>query len=177
MIDLPNGFAQQNGIGLDHSIDLALAATERLPSPRRDPRPEEEREENEPNEENEPADEAPESDEDDGLPAIDLSVELEDAQGRTASVPLSAYGPIRRPLEIRILRRRDQEEGGGTTELVLQSYHIPMSDFTAVTPGFNPRNVTSVRLVFDRAAVGEVVVDDIAFSRLPAGFWSSRLGG
>ncbi len=177
VIDLPAGFAQQNGVGLDHSIDLALAATERLPSPRRDPRPEEEREEDEPNEENEPEDDTPESDEDEGLPAIDLSVELEDAQGRTASVPLSAYGPIRRPLEIRILRRRDQEEGGGNTELVLQSYHIPMSDFTAVTPGFNPRNVTSVRLVFDRAAVGEVVVDDIAFSRLPAGFWSARLGG
>ena len=175
-ITLPDGFAAEHGVDAGGSLDLHLAATERLPGPRRDPRSEEEREAAE-NEEGEPSPGADveEDAEDAGPPPVDLSVELEDASGRTARVPLSRYGPVRRPLEIRILRRQDLEAGTDHSELVLQSYHLPMTDFQEAAPGFDPGSVVAVRLVFDRVALGEVVVDDIAFSRLPSPFWDARL--
>lgn len=175
-LSLEPGMASSASVGADWSVDLHLSATERMPSPRRDPRPEDERGADEENEEDAETSDEEES-EDGGLPPIDLSVELEDASGRTARVPLSAYGPIRRPLEIRILRRQDLEASSDHSELVLQSYHLPMQDFIAATPGFDPGTVRAVRLVFDRQAVGEVVVDDIGFSRLPSAFWGARLGG
>jgi dienelactone hydrolase len=173
-IALPQGFAAEHGVDASASIDLHLGATERLPSPRRDPRPEEEREDEETSAEEE-GDEAADDEDDDGLPAVDLSVEVEDASGRSARLALSEYGPIRRPLEIRILRRQDLEASADHSEQVLQSYHLPMSDFIDAAPGLDPSAITAVRLVFDRAAVGEVIVDDIAFSRLPADFWRARL--
>mgnify|MGYP001816595851 CR=1 FL=1 len=175
-ISLPAGFAAEHGLNAGGSLDLHLSATESTPGPRRDPRSDDEREDNE---ENEEADEATTADSDenadDGPPPIDLTVELEDAAGRTAQVPLSRYGPIRRPLEIRILRRQDLEAGTDHSELVLQSFHLPMTDFIEATPGFDPASVVAVRLVFDRVAVGEIVVDDIAFSSLPNDFWDARL--
>jgi len=169
---LEPGMASSVGVGADWSVDLHLAATDRLPAPRRDPTPEEDR----PEEEAEPDEEeaGAQGRDDDVLPPVDLSVELEDAAGRTASLPLSDYGPIRRPLEIRILRRQDLEEDADHSELVLQSFHLPMSDFAEATPGFDPASIKAVRLVFDRQAVGEVVIDDIALSRLPSGFWDAR---
>ncbi len=174
-IALPDGFASEHGVDARGSLDLHLAATERLPGARRDPRPEDERAEEDEAEPASPGADEGAEEEDEGPPPIDLTVELEDAQGRTARVPLSRYGPVRRPLEIRILRRQDLEAGTDHSELVLQSYHLPMSDFMEIAPDFDPTSVVAVRLVFDRVAAGEVVVDDIAFSRLPVEFWEARL--
>ena len=36
-------------------------------------------------------------------------------------------------------------------------------------------SIRVVRLVFDRSGKGEVVVDDVGFSRLPDGYWSARI--
>jgi dienelactone hydrolase len=175
-ISLPADFAASHGIDVGGSLDLHLAATEALPGPRRDPRPEDEREEEEEADATPPGEERDEEeDEEAGPPPVDLTVELEDASGRIARLPLSRYGPIRRPLEIRILRRQDLEEGTDHSELVLQSFHLPMADFVEVSAGFDPGSVVAVRLVFDRVALGEVVVDDIAFSRLPSDFWDARI--
>lgn len=174
-ITLPQGFASEHGIDLGSSLDLHLSATERMPSPRRDPAPDDDDEGPETQEEEAGDEETSADEEEDGLPPIDLTIELEDASGRTARLPLSRYGPIRRPLEIRILRRQDQEENMEHSELVLQSYHLPIRDFVEASPGFDVAAVTHVRLVFDRVAAGEVVVDDIAFSRLPPEFWDARI--
>lgn len=95
----------------------------------------------------------------DTLP-VDLSIELADADGRTARVPLSRYGPIRRPLESWILRRRDREKAAFANpfELVLQTFVIPVRDFGPLGP------IRRVSLVFDRAESGTVVVDDIGLA-------------
>jgi hypothetical protein len=111
---------------------------------------------------------------DDDAPAPDLSVEVEDAGGRTARVALSRYGPVRRPLEIRI-QRRAVHEAAQRWELVLQTYVMPLSDFTAASEGLDLQSLVAVRLVFDRVPEGEVVVDEIGFSRLHPAFWSARV--
>jgi hypothetical protein len=87
--------------------------------------------------------------------------------GVTATVPLSRYGAIRRPLEMSILRRKDREKAQipRLYEMVLQSYSIPLTDLQAVAPGFDVTRIGSVRFLFDRAPAGTVIIDDIGFSR------------
>ena len=49
-------------------------------------------------------------------------------------------------------------------ELVLQTYVMPVADFNKVSTSFDPSRLRTVRLVFDKTQVGQVVVDDIGFS-------------
>ena len=99
------------------------------------------------------------------LPGV-LSVEVTDAAGHSARLPLSRFGVPRRPLEIHILRRRDEEQQRFPTqyELVLQTYVMPLADFVQASPQFDPAHLRSIRLVFDRLVAGTVVVDDIGVS-------------
>lgn len=173
-IGLPDGLARRWGLDEEHSLDLLLSAVERVPGPRRPPETEDSDEENESGEDDARSEGPSRPDPDAEKPPVDLSIEVEDADGTRASVPLSLYGPIRRPLEINILRRTDLETRD-PSELVLQSYHIPLSDFTAAAQGLDVTRIRAVRLVFDRAAAGEVLVDDIGFSKMPADFWSARV--
>lgn len=108
--------------------------------------------------------------EEDSIP-LDLTVELVDAEGGRSRVALSSYGAIREPLEIRILRRQDIESGVEHSEPVLQSFHLPLADFS----GVNPSRIREVHLVFDRHPEGEVLVDGIGFSDLGSDAWSVRV--
>lgn len=101
---------------------------------------------------------------------LDLTVEVSDVTGAHARVPLSRYGPIRRPLEIKVLRRGDASRFDATWELTLQSFSIPLGDFTADNPALALDRLHRVELVFDRSPAGTVVVDHIGFSKLPAAF-------
>ncbi|MDT8341482.1 MAG: hypothetical protein RQ751_08225 [Longimicrobiales bacterium] len=186
-IALPEELAGEWGVDGTTSISLALLATETLPGPRKDPDPPEDeeaaggRESGAGGRGGGPGERGARAgrDRDDPKPPVDLSVEVEDAAGRTARLPLSRYGPIRRPLEITIWRRRDQERDvfADRSEMVLQGFDILLDDFRAAEPSFDPGTLRAVRLVFDRAVAGEVVVDDIGLSRLGDGYWSARVGG
>jgi dienelactone hydrolase len=112
-------------------------------------------------------------------PPIDLSIEVIDAAGVRAKVPLSRYGAVRRPLETRVLRRGDREASsfGQLFEIVLQSYSIPLGDFTAAAPALDLARLAEVRLVFDRAPAGTVIVDEIGFSRPEPAFLRARWAG
>jgi dienelactone hydrolase len=106
----------------------------------------------------------------------DLSVELVDASGATARLPLSRFGAVRRPLEITVYRRkgRDKNNFANTYELVLQTYVMPVADFSKASSAFDASRVRTVRLVFDRTQVGQVVVDDIGFSTMDPAYLVSR---
>ncbi|MFW6202516.1 MAG: hypothetical protein ACOC8B_08050, partial [Gemmatimonadota bacterium] len=99
---------------------------------------------------------------------LDLTVELVDAAGERARLPLSRYGPVRRPLDIRIHWRRDVAERrfAAFHELLLQSYSLPLNDFVADNPRLDPARLRAVRFVFDRSPAGTVVLDEIGFSTL-----------
>ncbi len=175
-VELPRGLARSWGVSGDHSIGLSLVATENLPRPRPDPTPEE-REDAEGRDEAGPERQDRRRDPDAPKPPVDLSIEVVDANGQTARVALGAYGPIRRPLDITIWRRTDQEEDvfADRSELVLQSFDLPLADFVGINPDLDPRSLSAVRLVFDRAVAGEVLVDDIGISRLGEDFWRTRV--
>lgn len=110
---------------------------------------------------------------------IDLSIEAVDVEGRTASVPLSAYGVPRRPLESYVYRRagRDKQGFASTSEIVLQTYVIPLADLARRAPGFDPARLASVRWRFDRTDVGTVILDNIGFSRMTPDFLAPGEGG
>lgn len=180
---LPVGLAGEWALDAEASLQLSLAATETMPRPRRDPDEDTNENENDPTAaagaEREQGDggSARSDREDEEKPPVDLSIELEDAAGRTARVALGRYGPIRRPLEVRILRRRDLEASAQHWELTLQTYVLPLGDFTAIEPALALDALTAVRLVFDRAVAGEVWVDEIGVSRLDPAYWSARVPG
>ena len=104
---------------------------------------------------------------------------MEDTSGRTARVTLSDYGAIRRPLETYVLRRADQEATRFRSpyELIQQTYSIPLGDFASRNELLDLRRLGAVRFVFDRVHAGEVVIDQIGFSNLPAAFLSARVDG
>ena len=95
-----------------------------------------------------------------------------DASGTSARVPLSAYGPVRRPIESYIYRRsgRDKLRFGSLSEIVLQTYVIPFEDWRRVAPNVDLDHVAKARLVFDRTAVGSIILDNIGFSRISRDF-------
>lgn len=107
---------------------------------------------------------------------MDLSVELVDAAGAVARAPLSQFGTPRRPLEITVYRRkgRDKQAFPNPYELVLQTYVMPFREFARSSPGFDASRVRTLRLVFDRTRVGQVVVDDIGFSAIDPAYLANR---
>ena len=166
-LSLPAGLGSEWRLGGTSRLDLQLGAVEGRPAPRR---PEGENENQEPSRaggDDEAARDGTargESDRDEDEQPVDLSVVLTDADGESASVRLSDYGPIRRPLETAVRRRNDAESFDNQWELVLQSFSIPLADLVEANPDFDPARPREIRLLFDRSAAGTVVVDDIGFS-------------
>ena len=172
-LSLPDGLAGDWALDGGTTLDLMLAPTDDEPRPREDPEASEGGNENEEGEGRRPERRG----EDVEPPPVDLSVEVEDASGRTARVALSDYGPIRRPLETWISMRRDLERDRFAThwELVLQSYSIPLGDFVSENRALELDRLRAVRLVFDRTEAGEVVVDQIGLSDLHPDFLRARV--
>ncbi len=100
------------------------------------------------------------------LPPVDLTVELADAEGHTAALPLSRYGAVRRPLETTVLRRGDQERRrfANLYEYVLQSYTLPLADFRQATPSLDLSRLRTVCFLFDRAPAGTIILDEVGFT-------------
>jgi dienelactone hydrolase len=103
---------------------------------------------------------------------FDLTLEVVDDAGNSARVPLSAYGPVRRPLDIYVGRRkgRDKANYATTYEIVLQTYVVPLADFVRARPGFETARLKTIRLVFDRTVAGTIVLSDIGLSKIDRGF-------
>ncbi|MFW5905037.1 MAG: hypothetical protein ACOCUZ_02350, partial [bacterium] len=176
VIRLPEGMARDWGLGDGSTLDLLVAPTDRRPPPPESDDDERPAPGDEPT--SAPADdtvgiptdevtarvteEAP----DEGDEPVDLTLELEDAAGERAALPLSAFGPLRRPLGIRILRRRDLEREQFPTlhEVVGHGFSLPLAEFAHVNPALDLRTLREVRLVFDQAKAGEVILTDVGFS-------------
>jgi dienelactone hydrolase len=166
-LTLPDTLAAAWRLDGDATLDLLLMPTDVTPAPRRAPTDSAATPDSAAAGERarRPA-RRPRADPDAPKPPIDLSVEVMDAAGVAARVPLSRYGAIRRPLETRVLRRADREAAAFAQhhELVLQSFTIPVGDFVAAAPALDPSMLREIRLVFDRAVAGTVIIDDIGFS-------------
>ena len=97
---------------------------------------------------------------------IDFTVEMVDADGHVARIPITRYGALRRPLEARIYRRegRDEQRFQNIFEYVPQTFVMPLADFAAAQPDFTPDRLRSIRLKFDRIPLGTIILDDVGIS-------------
>ncbi len=170
-IELPEPLAAEWELGPEASLELSLAVTRAKPGPRGAG----EERGGDADDSGDGGRESGEAEDDDEPP--DLSVVARDRSGIVASVPLSRYGPVRKPLEMRILRRRDLEDDrfANLFELLLQSYSIPLADFVEAAPGLRLGELSEVGLVFDRTVAGEVVLDDVGLARMDPAYTAARV--
>lgn len=176
-IALPSGMARDWRLQAGTTLDLMLGVTEDLPGLRPDPAADSTKSEEEKKNRERPSRRS--GDQEEEKPPVDLTVQVEDRAGERASVRLGEYGPVRRPLETHVMRRRDLEEQrfAEAWEQVLQTYSIPLGDFQSANPSLDLSELAVVRLVFDLATAGEVVVDQIGFSALDPAFLGARVEG
>ena len=109
---------------------------------------------------------------------IDLTVELVDKAGNVARLPLSKFGIARRPLDVRVYRRdgRDAQRFSNIAEMIPQTFMMPVAEFAKTSSQFDPRQLKTIRLVFDRTVAGTVVLEDVGISTpVDPAFLGSRL--
>ena len=182
---LPAGLAEEWSVGPETTLEMHVGALDDEPGPRDHPDAEEEEEGGEGGEEGDRdrsdrgsrEDRRGGRDDDEEKPPLQLTVAAVDADGDTARVGLTGYGALRRPLTIRVLRRRDIEDNrfANPWELILQHFSIPLGDFAVDNPAFDPGTLRAVALVFDGSDAGTVVVDDVGVSHLHPGFRAARV--
>ena len=187
VLTLPAKLPSEWELDSETTLDFMLMARDQTPGPRKDPEAEE-KEEGE--------DEAAEAEggmgrsggggwsipnpfgwllsggeeEEEEKEPLRLSVQLVDARGRSGKVLLNRYGPVRRPIEIRISRRDDQQYRGDS-EMVLQSYSIPLEDFRhAAGGGLDLSQLSEIHFLFDESMAGSVVLDQVGFSQMDPAF-------
>ena len=173
---VPDALRSDWGVGDNSVVYLSLAATSTKPGPRTPPKDPKKEEEEKAAEEKKASAKAPKpppapkeppkpKEKPDETP-VDLSVELVDTAGRTAKLPLSQFGIARKPLDSRIYRRagRDASRFTNIYELIPQTFVMPVADFAAAAPGFDPRQLATIRLVFDKTEAGTVIVEHIGLS-------------
>jgi dienelactone hydrolase len=97
---------------------------------------------------------------------LDLSLELRDREGNHARLPLSSVGPIHPPLDVRIAKWKwlEKKYFSVFSERILQTFEIPLSQFSKANPAFDPCKLKSIRFVFDRSLKGEIMLDDIGIA-------------
>jgi len=175
-VSVPDSVRTNWGVSGRSAVYLSLAATNTKPGPRarpKDPNKKEEDETKKPEPAKKPAVKAPPKpkepkrpkEEPDQTP-IDLTVELTDTAGHSVRLPLSRFGIARHPLDTRIYRRpgRDAARFSTIYELIPQTFVMPMADFAAVSAEFDPRQLASIRLVFDKTEAGTIVLEHVGLS-------------
>jgi dienelactone hydrolase len=97
----------------------------------------------------------------------DFTLEVEDAEGRVARLPLSTFGAVRLPIESYIYRRRGRDKSQFPTlaEPIMQTYVAPLAAFREANAALDVTRLRALRLVFDRKRVGSIQLDDIGVSR------------
>jgi dienelactone hydrolase len=176
-VSIPDALRSDWGIGERSVVYLSLAATSTKPGPRTPPKKEKEEEEKAAEKEKKPPakgapkpppapKEPPKPKEKPDETPVELSVELVDTAGHAARLPLSRFGIARKPLDARIYRRegRDAQRFTNIYELIPQTFVLPVADFAAATTGFDPRQVATIRLVFDKTEAGTIVVQHVGIS-------------
>jgi hypothetical protein len=92
---------------------------------------------------------------------IDLTVEIEDAGGRTARLPLGRFRLLQPQVEAQVDKAAWLSDEK-SSELVLDAFELPLAAFREANPGLDLSRLRAVRFVFDRTDKGVIVLDDLA---------------
>jgi len=177
-VSVPDHVRTSWGVSDRSALYLSLAATNTKPGPRalpKDPNKKEDPEEKtgEKSEAKKPAVKPPPRPKEPKRPTpepdqtpVDLTVELVDTAGHVARLPLSQFGIARKPLDTRLYRRagRDAQRFSTIFELIPQTFVMPIAEFARTSPEFDPRQIATVRLLFDRTEAGTIVLEHVGLS-------------
>jgi hypothetical protein len=93
---------------------------------------------------------------------IDFSIEVTDAAGRAARLPLSRWAVLQPQIDFQVAKAGLLNEHP-TSEIVFQVFDLPLAAFAQVNPLIDPTRLRNVRFVFDRTRRGVIVLDDVGF--------------
>ena len=93
---------------------------------------------------------------------LDWTIELVDRHGESASLPLS-HDEALYPLVQAVPRRASFLDANDPEEILFRRFELPIDDFVAANPSFDPASLASVNFIFDRAEKGAIIVDDLSF--------------
>jgi len=173
-VSVPEGVRTTWGVSDRSALYLSLAATNTTPGPRalpKDPNKKDGAEDaaavkkpavkppprpKEPKKPKQEPDQTP----------LDLTVELVDTAGHVARLPLSQFGIARRPLDTRLYRRagRDAQRFSTIFEVIPQTFVMPIADFASTSSAFDPRQIATIRLLFDRSDAGTIMLEHVGLS-------------
>ena len=94
---------------------------------------------------------------------IDFTVEIVDAAGAVARLPLLTVSLLQPQLESRVWKTGFLPPRAA--EAAFQSIAVPLADFATQNPAFDPTKLAAIRLVFDRTPAGVVIVNEIGLLR------------
>lgn len=101
---------------------------------------------------------------------IDPQIVLRTRDGGEVARRLSEWGDLAPPLPAAMYKEVGLASAFGIgpdlrspVERVLQTWALPLADFTATDPAFDPARIASVSFVFDRAQAGVVYLDEVGF--------------
>jgi hypothetical protein len=176
-ITLPDDLPPDISLDERSALQFLMMPTETMPGPRAEPKDSTAAADSTKSS-SAPRPKPKERDEDEELPPVDFSIVLTDAAGVSSALPVSNYGVVRRPLESWVLMRRDLERSrfARQSEIVLQTYSVPLADFRGAAPALDVRRIRSIRFLFDRAVAGTIIVDDIGFAALDPAYLVARGG-
>lgn len=95
---------------------------------------------------------------------LDLSVEVEDGNGRRVRLPLRHFAPIHPPLISKLSKGLYDFGSTSEFELIPQTFELPMEDFISVDPLFDPLRLRVIRFVFDQSQKGEILLGRIGIA-------------
>ncbi len=93
---------------------------------------------------------------------IDLTVEVVDAAGHAARLPLSHFSLLARRTPTAILKAGISDDVA-LSEAIFQRFEFPLAAFSAANPEFDPATLRQVALIFDRTQAGVVILDNVGF--------------
>ncbi len=96
---------------------------------------------------------------------VEVTVELASADGVKGSLPLSRFGQLSPPLTIRFSKLKPLESLLlKPTELVPQTFELPLADFVSAAPGFDTTKLKTITFLLDNSHDGAIILDDVGFS-------------
>ncbi len=109
----------------------------------------------------EPVGDAPQDAGDEESAPIDFTIEVRDADGDVARLPLS-HDDVLYP-QVRTRSRHawflDPEP---PSEALFRGFELPLADFIVQNPAFDPATLAGIGLVFDRSRKGAIMLDDLS---------------
>jgi hypothetical protein len=148
-ISLPDTLAKNWQLGPKSVLTMSLAVTEdKAPPPGKKPdeKPKDEKKKEKP----EPT---------------DFTVELETSGGVISRFPLSHFGVLPPPFKVRFtkLAKLDEIAYEKESEPIFQTIELPLAAFADQIKGFDPAQIKTIRLRFDRTLSRVVILSQLGF--------------